>query len=52
MQTYTNRYKYRTTQQTSNKRNYIKYIGLGVIIILISLIVNTDTYQSLMVALS
>lgn len=52
MQTYTNRYKYRTTQQTSNKSNYIKYIGLGVIIILISLIVNTETYQSLMVALS
>lgn len=53
MNSYTNRYKYRTTPQTSQKSNNVRS---GVIILGISLSVNyivaQDWYQQLMVLLS
>jgi len=52
MNTYTSRYQYRTQAPKKNYKKVIQYITIGVIIIAISLIVNTDTYQALIVALS
>jgi len=50
---YTERYKYRTqAPQKTNYKKVIQYVGIGLLVITISLIVNTDTYQRLIIALS
>ena len=52
MYTYINRYKYRTTPQTSNKSKYITWGVIGAIAIIVNIIASQDWYTSLIVALS
>lgn len=54
MQTYTNRYKYRTQvkQQTSLKSNIMLGVGILLFAIVANIIVELPLYQQLIVALS